>query len=51
MRMAAREVIRRKPMDYENILLQMMTNAPESVRQVISRSIGQAGFEQLLDTI
>jgi hypothetical protein len=45
MRMAAREIIRRKPTDHENILLQMMTNAPESVRRVISRSIGQAGFE------
>jgi HEAT repeat protein len=45
MRMAAREIVRRRPMDYENILLQMMTNAPESVRNVISRSIGQAGFD------
>jgi len=30
MRMAAREIIRRKPADYENMLLQMMTSAPES---------------------
>lgn len=45
MRMAAREIIRRKPVDFENILLQMMTSAPESVRRVISRSIGQVGFD------
>ena len=45
-RMAARELLRRKPPDYENALLQLMTNAPDSVRRVISRTIGQAGFEQ-----
>ncbi len=45
MRMAAREIIRRKPSDFENVLLQMMTSAPESVRRVISRSIGQVGFD------
>jgi HEAT repeat protein len=45
MRMAAREIVRRKPGDYENILLQMMTNAPASVRKVISRSIGHVGFD------
>ncbi len=44
-RMAAREIVRRKPNDFENVLLQLMTNAPESVRRVISRAIGQAGFE------
>jgi hypothetical protein len=45
MRMAAREIIRRRPADFENVLLQMMTSAPESVRRVISRSIGQVGFD------
>lgn len=45
MRMAAREIVRRRPADFENMLLQMMTNAPESVRAVISRSIGQVGFD------
>jgi hypothetical protein len=45
-RIAAREVVRRRPSDFENILLQLMTTAPESVRKVISRTIGQAGFEQ-----
>lgn len=44
-RMAAREVVRRKPADCENILLQLMTNAPDSVRRVVSRAIGQEGFE------
>jgi len=45
-RMAAREMVRRKPKDYESSLLQLMTTAPDSVRRVISRAIGQAGFEQ-----
>jgi len=44
-RIAAREIIRRRPSDMENILLQLLTNAPESVRQVVSRSIGHVGFE------
>ncbi|HEX4794448.1 MAG TPA: HEAT repeat domain-containing protein [Humisphaera sp.] len=46
MRMAARELVRRRPPDYENSLLQLMTNAPESVRRVVGRAIGQTGFEQ-----
>jgi len=45
-RMAARELVRRRPADTENLLLQMMTTAPETVRRVISRAIGQSGFEQ-----
>jgi HEAT repeat protein len=45
MRLAAREIVRRRPADFENVLLQMMTNAPQSVRDVISRSIGQVGFD------
>jgi HEAT repeat protein len=44
-RMAAREIVRRRPTDFENILLQLMTTAPDSVRRVISRSIGQVGFD------
>ncbi|MCC6415328.1 MAG: HEAT repeat domain-containing protein [Opitutaceae bacterium] len=44
-RMAAREIVRRRPAEFENLLLQLMTNAPDSVRRVISRSIGQVGFE------
>jgi HEAT repeat protein len=45
-RMAAREIIRRKPVDSENLLLQLMTSAPISVRRIVSRAIGQEGFEQ-----
>src|SRR5581483_4454179 len=44
-RMAARELVRRKPPDFENMLLQLMTGAPEAVRRVIGRAIGQAGFD------
>jgi HEAT repeat protein len=44
-RMAAREIVRRKPTDYENVLLQLMTQAPQSVRKVISRAIGHIGFD------
>lgn len=46
LRMAAREIVRRRPADFENMLLQLMTNAPPSVRRVVSRAIGHAGFEQ-----
>ena len=45
-RMAAREIVRRKPADYENILLKLMATASPSVRAFVGRSIGQAGFEQ-----
>src|SRR5439155_10037445 len=44
-RMAAREIIRRRPNEFENMLLQLMISAPESVRKVISRAIGHVGFE------
>jgi HEAT repeat protein len=43
--MAAREIARRRPSDFENVLLQLMTTAPESVRRIIGRAIGQEGFE------
>ncbi len=46
LRMAAREIVRRRPPDFENMLLQLMTTAPASVRRVISRAIGHSGFEQ-----
>jgi HEAT repeat protein len=45
-RMAAREIVRRRPADFENPLLQIMTTAPDSVRRVIARAVGQSGFEQ-----
>jgi HEAT repeat protein len=44
-RMAAREIVRRRPQDFENMLLQLMTQSSESVRRVVGRAIGQAGFE------
>jgi HEAT repeat protein len=45
-RLAAREIVRRRPADFENILLQLMTTAPDSARRIISRAIGQSGFDQ-----
>ncbi|HTW94248.1 MAG TPA: HEAT repeat domain-containing protein [Tepidisphaeraceae bacterium] len=44
-RMAAREMIRRRPPEYESLLLQRMTTAPLSVRKLITRSLGHVGFE------
>ena len=46
-RMATREIIRRRPPDYENVLLQRLGTAPDSVRRLIGRAVGHAGFEQL----
>jgi HEAT repeat protein len=46
MRLAARELVRRRPADFENTLLQLMTSAPDSVRRIIGRAVGQTGFEQ-----
>lgn len=44
-RMAAREIVRRKPPDFDTMLIELMASAPDSVRQVIGRSVGQAGFD------
>ena len=44
-RMAAREIVRRRPADFENMLLKLMTSAVPSVRRVIGRAISQAGFD------
>jgi len=44
-RLAAREIVRRRPAEFENTLIQLMSTAPESVRRVIGRSVGQVGFE------
>jgi hypothetical protein len=43
-RLAVREIVRRRPADYENLLIKLTTTAPESVRRVISRAVGQVGF-------
>jgi HEAT repeat protein len=45
-RLAAREMVRRRPLDFENALLQLMTSAPDSVRRIVGRAVGQSGFEQ-----
>jgi HEAT repeat protein len=45
-RMAAREISRRKPPEHENILMQALgAGVSDSVRQVIGRSVGKAGFD------
>jgi hypothetical protein len=48
-RMAAREIVRRRPVDFENILLSRITSSPESVRKLITRAIGHVGFEHYWD--
>ena len=44
-RIAVREIVRRRPPEYQNLLLQRLTHASDSVRRVISRAIGQTGFD------
>lgn len=44
-RMAAREIVRRRPVDYENILLSRVSSSAGSVRKIITRAIGHVGFE------
>jgi hypothetical protein len=44
-RMAAREIIRRRPQDFENMLLKLMASTTGSVRRVVGRAIGQVGFD------
>jgi HEAT repeat protein len=46
MRMAAREIVRRRPQEGDGWLLQLMVSAPQSVRRVVSRAIGHVGFDQ-----
>lgn len=45
-RMAAREIVRRKPVDYSGLLLGLMKTGPESVRRVAGRAISAGAFEQ-----
>ena len=45
-RLAAREVARRRPNEYRGLLMARMGSAPASVRRVIGRAVGQAGFDQ-----
>src|SRR5437762_13177042 len=44
-RLAVREIVRRRPADFENMLIKLTTTAPDSVRRVISRAVGQVGFD------
>jgi HEAT repeat protein len=44
-RMAVREIMRRRPMDFENTLLKLMATATGSVRRIVGRAIGQVGFD------
>jgi len=48
-RMAARELLRRRPPEYEGVLLQRLATASPGVARVISRSLGHVGFEQFWD--
>jgi HEAT repeat protein len=43
-RMAAREIARRRPVGYQNVLMQAVGGATPSVRRVIGRAVGEAGF-------
>src|SRR5215212_3089234 len=43
-RLAVREIVRRRPADFENMLIKLTTTASESVRRVISRAVGEVGF-------
>jgi HEAT repeat protein len=43
-RLAVREIVRRRPADFENLLIKLTTSATESVRKVISRAVGEVGF-------
>ena len=45
-RMAVRELVRRKPAEYESWLMQRVASAPDSVRRLIGRAVGQSGFDQ-----
>ena len=48
-RLAVREMVRRRPADFENMLIKLTTSASESVRKVISRAVGQVGFDHFWD--
>jgi hypothetical protein len=45
-RVAVREIARRRPSEYRAVLMSRMGSAPASVRRVIGRAVGQAGFDQ-----
>jgi HEAT repeat protein len=43
-RVAAREIARRRPVGYQNMLMGAMAGAPASVGRVIGRAVGGSGF-------
>ena len=45
-RLATRDLIRRRPPDLENTLLQLMVTASPGIRAIVGRVIGQTGFDQ-----
>ena len=49
-RIAARELIRRKRPADQQVLLRQMSGAAPSVRRIIGRSLGRAGFEQFFQS-
>ena len=44
-RLAARDLVRRRPAELENALLPLMADAPEGVRKLIGRAVARPGFE------
>jgi hypothetical protein len=48
-RTAVREIVRRRPVDSEAMLLPLLSTAAPTVRQVISRAIGQRTFNNYWD--
>jgi HEAT repeat protein len=48
-RIAAREFVRRRPLDYSSVLLGLMKTAPTSVRRVASRAISASAFDHFYD--
>lgn len=48
-RIATREIVRRKPADYNTVLLGIMKTGPESVRKVAARAISAGAFDQFYE--
>ncbi|MBV8780512.1 MAG: hypothetical protein JO353_03870, partial [Phycisphaerae bacterium] len=44
-RLAVREIVRRRPPEMEAMLLPLIMSASASVKRIVSRAIGQTGFE------
>ena len=46
-RLAVRELVRRRPPEVDTFLLQRISSLPADARRVAARAVGQTGFEQL----